>query len=240
MKSYGSKYLDRVKNMNQFKNANGGFRNAGGNQLVNVPGQGGRRAPGWAANGGGNAMSAAPQYILQVSNQSAQNVSGFDVFGASQYLMGNNGGGTWSNNGNFTLNGVTISSLFTTVSYQQILTSSMGNPFGVGGVYLESISGNAAQVTDVYTITSQDAGGKLYSEPIKPFLDPNQFQSGVTYNNAQFNMNALAKITWNTIYASAVFQITLFPAQIIDPSQALNQNQVQSRFGGPKVIGNLK
>ena len=46
-------------------------------------------------------------------------------------------------------------------------------------------------------------------------------------------------MTWANIYASAVFQLAIFPANIIDPSQALNAGAVQSNYGAPKVIGNL-
>ena len=212
----------------------------GAGQLANSPGTTGMRPRGWSANGSANAMSTAPQYIIQVSNASAAAVSNFDVFGAAQYLMGGFGGGTWSGAGDFTLNGVTITSVFGNVTYQQILNSSMAQPFTAGGVYLQAITGNSAQISDVYQLNSTSAGGEQYSKSIKPFIDPNQFQNGITYNNQSFNVTSLTKLTWKTIYASAVFQITIFPANIIDPSQALNNGAVQSQFNSPKVIGNLK
>lgn len=216
------------------------FHNMAGSQLANKPGQGGGRPQGWAAAGSGSAMPATAQYIIQISNASAAAVSSFDLFGAGQYLNGGNGGGTWSNNGNFTLNGVTISSLFNTISYQSMLAAFNTQPFVAGGVYLESVTGSSQQVSDVYTLTSQDAGGELYSKPIKPFKDPYQFQNGITYNNTSFVINTLTKLTWTTIYASAVFQITLFPAQVIDPTQALTNGSVNTFYGKPKVIGNLQ
>ena len=199
----------------------------------------GKRPSGWSANGGSNAMPVAPQYILQISNASNALVQNFDVFGAAQYLSGGYGGGTWSNNGNFTLNGVTISCLFGTVSYQQLLDSTRSQPLTSGGVYLQSITGSQAQITDPYTVNTTSPGGSQFAQPIKPFLDPKQFQSGITYNNQSFNVTALTKMTWANIYASAVFQLAIFPANIIDPSQALNAGAVQSNYGAPKVIGNL-
>ena len=173
---------------------------------------------------------------MQISNASAATYTGgFDVLGAFQYLMG--GTGTWAN-GSFTLNGITISSVFTTVTYQQILFASQSQPFQVGAVYLQSIAGNANQVSDVYTLTTQSTAGETYSRPIKPFINPNQFQSTITYNNNAFVVNGYTKLTWTNIYASAVFQISLFPAAVIDPAQALNGSSVQSSFVAPNVATN--
>ncbi len=239
-----SKYVGKVRSqMSQNfngANGNGGFRNFNGTSLANGPAGGPAPRGNWNANGGGSAMQSAPQYILQVSNASASAVANFDILGAAAYLFGNNGGGTWSNGGNFTLNGVTISSLYGTVSYQQILSASVSQPFTVGGVYLQSISGSANQVSDVYTLNSVNPSGENYSKPIKPYIDPGQFQAGISYNNVAFNVTGMTKLTWNQIYASAVFQITLFPAAVIDPGAALNQQAVNTQFGGPKVIGTLR
>lgn len=230
-------------NMTGYRNANGNsgnFRNASG-ALQNSPGNAGRRAPGWNANGSANAFPTSDPIIIQVSNASASAVSNFDVFGAAQYLTGNNGGGTWSASGNFTLNGVTITSLFgTSISYQQILSSTQNNPFTAGGIYLESVTGSTQQTSDVYNLTSQSSDGQVYTKPIKPYKDPYQFQNGITYNTVSFNMGSLTKLTWQTIYASAVFQISIFPSQVIDPSAALNGNNVAMAFGRPNVIGNLR
>jgi hypothetical protein len=238
------KYLSKVRSQarQQYNNADGaGWRNMyGTGTLANTPGSRGMRPNNWSANGSSTAMPAAPQYIIQISNSSASDVLGFDVFGASQYLFGNFGGGTWSNNGSFTINGVTITSTFSTVSYQQILTSSMSDPFTVGLVYLQTISGNPNQTSDVYTLTSQNASGELYSSPIKPYIDPYQFQNGITCNNQSFNVQALTKLTWTKIYASAVFQLTFFPANVIAPAQALNGNSVQNGYSKPRVVGSLQ
>lgn len=222
----------------------GNFRNAYGSSsnLSNLPGRQTNRPSGWSAQGGGNAMPASPKYIIQISNSSNANFTGgFKVFGASNALFGNYDGGTWDVNGNYTKNGITISCVYGTVNYQTVLTSSMANQFTVGGVYLETITGVNGQVSQIYTLTSQDAGGELYQKPIKPYIDPNQFQPNITYNNASFNMDALTSMSWQTIYASTVFQVSIFPSNIINPTQALSQGgQVLGNYGQPKVIGNLK
>lgn len=225
-------------------NGNGGnrFKNVYGNGLSNSPGTPTNRPQGWSANGSSNAMPAgSPKYIIQLSNASNVNYNGgFDIFGASIYLNGFMGGGTWDINGNFTKNGITVSCVFGTVTYQQMLAQSMSNPFTSGGVYLEAIAGLPGQVSQIYTLTSQDSGGQLYSVPVKPYIDPKQFQNNITYNTSAFNIDGLTKITWNTIYANSVFQISIFPSSVVNPTQSLNQGgNVMGNFGKPKVTANL-
>jgi hypothetical protein len=233
--------MDQRKSIAAYRQSMGqSFNNFGGSQLANSPMSQPVRQAGWSANGGGNAYAVAPQYILQISNSSNAAISNFDVFGASIYLNGSYGGATWSNGGNLTLNGVTISSVFGNVTYQQMLASSASKPFTSGGVYLQSIAGSTAQVTDVYNITSQTAGGELFQSPVAPILDGYQFNAGITYNNTSFNIEPLTKLTWSTIYPNAVFQIRIFPANIIDPSNALNGNNVQQGYSKPRVIGTLR
>jgi len=225
-----NRYLSAARNR-----ASGTYNNASGRSTpVNNSGS---ATSVFKANGAQpTAAPVAPAYILQVSNSSAVTyTSGFDVLGAFQYLMGSSG--TWSN-GSFTLNGITISSVFTTVTYQQILWSTQSSPFQVGSVYLQSITGSANQVSDVYTLTSQSTSGETYSKPIKPFVNPNQYQNTITYNNSAFVINGYTKLTWSNIYASAVFQISLFPAAVIDPAQALNGSTVQNNFSAPSVATN--
>jgi hypothetical protein len=212
---------------------------SGSGQLANSPNKQPQRQAGWNANGNSTGGQTAPQYILTISNASAQNVSAFDVFGASQYLSGNYGGGTWNADGSFTINGVTIRSGYTNVSYQQILTSVSYKPVTIGSVYLNSIAGSNAQVTDAYQVTSLTAGGEKYESNIVPILDGYQFQSGITYNNNSFIIEPLTKLTWSTIYASAQFQLRFFTANIVDASNALSGTAVQNSFGKPRVIGSL-
>lgn len=237
-----NKYLENARNR-----ASQRYHNAGGNQL-GTAGSGspmlnrnaGSVAPSFGASGAAQpAAAVAPSYIIQVSNSSnVTYTGGFDVLGALQYLYGNYAGGTWSNAGSLTLSGIVISSVYTTVSYQQILGSTQASPFQVGAIYLQSITGNSNQVSDVYTLTTQSTAGELYSRPIKPYINPNQYQNTITYNNSSFVINGYTKLTWSNIYASAVFQISFFPAAVIDPAQALNGSSVQSQYSAPNVAAN--
>jgi len=219
------------------------FNNFGGNGTLpaNSPMRTGMVSPSWnGASGNPQANGQAPQYIIQISNASAGAVMNFDVFGASIYLAGNTGGGTWTANGSLVVNNVTISSVLPNVSYQQILTSSAYKPLTVGGVYLQSVAGSTTQVTDVYQLTSQTAGGDLYQSSIAPILDGYQFQAGITYNNTSFVLETLTKLTWSQIYPLAVFQIRIFPAAIIDNAATLTGGQSNASFNKPVVIGNLR
>ena len=233
-----NRYLASARNRasQRWNNASGnqiGTAGANNGAMLN---RGGAPAPGFSATGAAPAAAVSPTYIIQISNSSASTFTGgFDVLGAFNYLFGS--AGTWAN-GSFTLDGITISSVFTTVTYQQILFASQAQPFQVGAVYLQSIDGNANQVSDVYTLTTQSTAGETYSRPIKPYINPNQFQSTITYNNSAFVVNGYTKLTWTNIYASAVFQISFFPAAVIDPAQALNGSSVQSNFVAPNVATN--
>jgi len=235
-----NRYLSSARNR-----AAGTYNNAGGGQvgtsgvgrgLANSQGSN-PKAYGFATGAATSpSASVAPTYIIQISNSSnATYTGGFDVLGAFQYLFGSNG--TWSN-GSFTNDGITISSVFTTVSYQQILFSTQAQPFQVGAVYLQSVTGNANQVSDVYTLTTQSTAGETYSRPIKPYINPNQYQNTITYNNSAFVVNGYTKLTWSNIYANAVFQISFFPAAVIDPAQALNGSSVQNNYVAPNVATN--
>ena len=229
----------RSRASQRWSNASGNQIGTGGSAygaLANKPGQSGM-ANGFSAAGSSPAAAVSPTYIIQVSNSSAVTYSsGFDVLGAFQYLMGS--AGTWSN-GSFTLNGITISSVFSTVTYQQILFASQSQPFQVGAVYLQGAgTGAANQVSDVYTLTTQSTAGETYSRPIKPYINPNQFQNTITYNNSAFVVNGYTKLTWSNIYGGSSFQISFFPAAVIDPAQALNGSSVQSNFVAPNVATN--
>lgn len=208
--------------------------------LQNGPGGGGRRPQNWNANGSGAARPSADPIVLTITNNTAAAVTNFPIFGAAQFLSGNYGGGSWSSAGDFTLNNVTVSSGFSEVSYQQILNNTQNAPFSVGSVYLESISGNSQQVSDIYQLTSVDSNGTSFTKSIKPFKDTMQLNSTATYNTQSFNIGSMTKLTWRNIYASAVFQISLFPYQIVDPNQALNQQPVNQQFGRPNIVANMR
>lgn len=227
----------------RWNNANGPVRRpiqrrATGTLLANTPASS-PVAPQFMATGT-TAATAAPAYILRVTNNSAANVSNFSIFGANQYLTGNYGGGTWDANGNFTIQGVTIAAQFgQTVSYQQMLASSQQSVFTAGGVYVRNITGAGNQAAEPYTISTVNSDGSQYIQPISPLVAPTQFQTGITYNVQAFNINGMSKITWGFIAASTSFEVRIFPSGVIDPSLALNGQSPATQFGSPQVVGSL-
>ena len=129
------------------------------------------------ANGPAAPTAAQSQpYIITISNASATSVSNFDVLGAYTYING--GTGTYSN-GSLTIGNVTISSAISNVTYQQFLYQSMNQPFSVGLTYIENVSGSSSQITQTFTLNTQDANGNQMLRTIVPTIDPYQQQSTI-------------------------------------------------------------
>lgn len=188
----------------------------------------------YAAAGGGNqAPNVAPLFGIQVTNSSTSAVSNFDILGAyanmgqSPTVAGQ--AGSWSS-GNLTYSGVTISTLFSTLTYQQFLTSTPTQQFKVGGIYLQVTTGSNQMAYDQFTVQTGSQSGATQSLPIKPFLSPNQYQAGVTMNYCSFIVDGFTKLVWNTLYASTTIQISFFPETTINASAALNGGGVVGSY----------
>lgn len=222
-----------------YANANGNmpmaYANAGGSSLANTPNQAGTRF-GFAGGNMGGMPSGVKQYIIQVANTNTFSVSNVSVLFASNYLFGGYAGSTWTAAGSLTFaSGVTISAVSSAVTYQQILTSLITTPIAVGSVYLKTVgsSSNVSQISDPYTVTSVSPRGERYTADKFPIISPNQFQSGISYNNDDFNVDALTGLTWGTVYGSTTFQITLYIATDVNPANAINGANVQQNYGAP-------
>jgi hypothetical protein len=214
------------------------FRNSTG--PINSPGMMGNKPGGWNANGTGSNMPSTKPYVILISNTSAAAVSNFDILGAAQYLTGTNGGGTWSSAGNFTYLGITVSMGTPGVSYQQFLSNTQTSPFTGGAIYAQTLSGSNSQVTSIITLTSTSPQGAVYTEPLIPLISPNQFQTGIVTMNSEFNVDGLTKLTFTTIYASTVWQVLIYPAQVISPAAILNNQPGQQRNPAPRPFGTLQ
>lgn len=231
-KTLASRYMDRQRQVA----GNSNFRNATG--PINGVGMNTGKPAGWNANGGSGLPTTKP-YVLIVTNASASPVLNFDVLGANQYLSGGAGGGTWSASGNFTKDGVTISSGLPGISYQQFLQGTQSAPFKICAVYCNIISGSNSQASDIYNITSTSMAGSLTTDPIIPLVNPLQQQGQITVLNTEYNIDGLSKITWGTIYASVSFRYMMFPAVVVDPASALVGQKVQQTMGAPSGYGTL-
>lgn len=211
-------------------NMNGGYRNMGGpgafNQAANVG-----PAQHMSADGGNNAPQSQP-YIITISNASATAVSNFDVLGAYTYI-----GNAGFSGGSLTISGVTISSAISNVNYQQFLYQSMNQPFAVGLTYIESVSGASSQITQVFTLNTQDANGNQLLRTIVPTIDPYQQQSTIVAVKQLYSIDGFTKLTFNQIGASVVFRVHFYPASNINLAAGLAGSSVAQTYGNPNISG---
>ena len=210
---------------------NGGFRN-----LVSAPAQFKEASPVDAkqryANGGGNSAPQSQPYIITVSNASATAVNNFDVLGAFTYI-----GATGFSGGNLTISGVTISSAISNVNYQQFLYQSMNQPFSVGLTYIESVAGTSSQISQVFTLNTQDANGNQLLRTIVPTIDPYQQQSTIVAVKQEYSIDGFTKLTFAQIAASVVFRLHFYPSTNINLAAGLQGASVAQRYGNPNIVG---
>lgn len=162
-------------------------------------------------------------YVIQISNASNAAVDQFTIWQANTYLGQY---GNWSN-GNYTANGITVSSQVgntSVVTYQTVLQQSLTSPFTVGKMYLTSIAGSTAQLFTPLSLSTYDASGKSAQIPILSPLSPNQYQSSVFINTTPFRVDQFTGLTLN-IFPSAVFQIWFYPSYTINLARGLDPNQ---------------
>lgn len=186
-------------------------------------------------NAAGAAAPAAAQsqpYIITISNASAAAVASFDVLGAYTYI--NNAGFA---NGSLTISGVTISSAISNVNYQQFLYQSMNQPFSVGLTYIENVSGSSSQITQTFTLNTQDANGNQMLRTIVPTIDPYQQQSTIVAVKQLYSIDGFTKLTFAVIQASAVFRVHFYPSTNINLASGLQGASVAQSYGNPNITG---
>lgn len=186
-------------------------------------------------NAAGAVAPAAAQsqpYIITISNASAAAVASFDVLGAYTYI--NNAGFV---NGSLTISGVTISSAISNVNYQQFLYQSMNQPFSVGLTYIENVSGSSSQITQTFTLNTQDANGNQMLRTIVPTIDPYQQQSTIVAVKQLYSIDGFTKLTFAVIQASAVFRVHFYPSTNINLASGLQGASVAQSYGNPNITG---
>ncbi len=208
---------------------NGGFRNFAPNKVMP---QGAQAAQRPADGGTGNNAPQSQPYIITISNASATAVSNFDVLGAYTYI-----GNAGFTNGSLTISGVTISSAISNVNYQQFLYQSMNQPFAVGLTYIESVSGSSSQITQTFTLNTQDANGNQLLRTIVPTIDPYQQQSTIVAVKQLYNIDGFTKLTFASILASVVFRVHFYPASNINLAAGLAGSSVAQNYGNPNITG---
>lgn len=207
----------------------GGYRNLVSNRFDTAAPVGSNMRP--AAGTGNNAPQSQP-YIITISNASATAVSNFDVLGAFTYI-----GNAGFSNGSLTISGVTISSAITNVNYQQFLYQSMQQPFSVGLTYIESVSGSSSQITQTFTLNTQDANGNQLLRTIVPTIDPYQQQSTIVAVKQEYSIDGFTKLTFSQVAASAVFRVHFYPSTNINLAAGLQGSSVAQRYGNPNIVG---
>lgn len=191
----------------------------------------------YRANGGGQATTTAPLFAIQIVNNSLSAISNLNILGAFANVTSPTIGGsagTWTN-GNLVQGGVTISTLFNTLTYQQFLGSTQVQPYRVGAIYLQVISGTTALAGDLFTIDTRSQSGATQSLPLKPFIAPTQFQSNITMNYCSFSVDGFTSLTWSNFYAQTTLQVSFFPETTVNPSAALSGNGVVGNYGSAPV-----
>jgi len=178
------------------------------------------------------AAAQSQPYIITISNASAAAVASFDVLGAYTYI--NNAG---FSNGSLTISGVTISSAISNVNYQQFLYQSMNQPFSVGLTYIENVSGSSSQITQTFTLNTQDANGNQMLRTIVPTIDPYQQQSTIVAVKQLYSIDGFTKLTFAVIQASAVFRVHFYPSTNINLASGLQGQSVAQSYGNPNITG---
>jgi hypothetical protein len=198
------------------------------------------------ATGTGNNAPQSQPYILTVSNASATAVSNFDVLGAYTYLSGGSMPSTPAGTATFTSGslvvtgtgfGITISSAIANVNYQQFLYQSMNQPFSVGLTYIESVGGVSNQITQTFTLNTQDANGNQLLRTIVPTIDPYQQQSTIVAVKQLYSIDGFTKLTFAQIAANAVFRIHFYPSTNINLAAGLQGQSVAQQYGNPNIVG---
>jgi hypothetical protein len=228
----------------------GNYMNYAGVQSGAAAGYGMVGARQLMADGAGMNAPQSQPYIIQISNASSTAVSNFDILGAYTYLgaspalMGTTPATTSNtfSTGNFVVAGasfqITVSSSISNVTYQQFLYQSMNQPFNVGLTYIETVGNTtAAQITTALTLNTQDANGNQMLRTIVPTIDPYQQQSTIVAIKQLYAIDGFTKLTFATIFASAVFRVHFYPAANINLASGLQGAPVAQSYTNPNISG---
>lgn len=127
-----------------------------------------------------------------------------------------------------------------TLTYAQFLASILaGKVFKCGQLRL--IASNSSQsvveqqVLGSLDIETKDPNGNRVGMAFIPEFDSYQYQQGQTDVWYQFNVDALTKITFKTIYASTTMKVRFYPASKINQFKQLRGQGSTSGYNSPRV-----
>ena len=115
------------------------------------------------------------------------------------------------------------------MNYEQFLYQCMQQPFSVSLTLIESIIGSTSQISQPFTLNTQDVNGNQVVQSIKPAFDPYQQESTIIVVKQNFSIDAFTKLNFSTINASTVFRIHFYPTSIINLAAGLQGESVVNR-----------
>jgi hypothetical protein len=95
------------------------------------------------------------------------------------------------------------------MNYEQFLSQCMQQPFSVSLTLIESIFGSTSQISQTFTLKTQDANGNQVVRSIEPTFDPYQQESTTVVVKQNFSIDAFTKLKFSIINGSTVFRIHL-------------------------------
>jgi hypothetical protein len=108
----------------------------------------------------------------------------------------------------------------------------MQQPFSVSLTLIESILGSTSQISQTFTLKTQDANGNQVVRSIEPTFDPYQQESTTVVVKQNFSIDAFTKLNFSIINGSTVFRIHFYPSSIINLAAGLQGAFVVNRSKG--------
>lgn len=171
------------------------------------------------------AKAPAP-YVINVSNTTGGNLTCV-LFGTSLYYQSTNYGSSV---------GVSVTSASTNISYFQMLTQSLTQPFDVGAMRIIS---SASQVVQTVNASSVDSSGQIVGLPIFASIYQSSYQnnSGIVDIDYPFTIDANTSLTF-TILAGTSAVVIFFPRTKVNAVKTLNGAPAITQYGpAPVTIG---
>jgi len=108
----------------------------------------------------------------------------------------------------------------------------MQQPFSVSLTLIESIMGSTSQISQTFTLNTQDVNGNQVIQSIKPTFDPYQQESTIVTVKQNFNIDAFTKLNFSIVNGSTVFRIHFYPSSIINLAAGLQGASIVNRSKG--------
>lgn len=160
--------------------------------------------------------------VIQNTNPTAATAV---LFGKNKFLLATNFGSD---------TGVIITPSYSDVEYVEMLQQSGSQPFDTSLIRIQS--SNSTQITQILNVTSKDANGQVFTDPIitQNYFSSMQFQSGILDAPVRLTINENSYITF-TVLASTTLTMTFFPEAKTNIARALGGKSPVKLYGSPQV-----